>query len=388
MSRSHWITSPGRRRSPNPDSRRRGTPWLAAAAVTLALTASAALAQVKPAEQVLFFPTAAAHASARGDWQVEIRGRIYEPERNRVTVQGLDALRRLFGLDGLNETEERTFRDRARLFLNESAEGKQVLVQVGKKLVRTARAGEGGLFTGRTIAPPDAGDPPAAGMPDRWVAARAVLRDTDKRGFGGVIQLVAPEGLSIVSDIDDTIKLTNVLDRREMARNTFARPFAPVSGMADLYTAWMKATPGIAFHYVSAGPWQLYEPLEKFRQSSGFPPGSFHLRELSLRKATSFGSPEATRAHKLAEIEALVRLFPQRRFVLVGDSGEQDPEIYGEIARRYPRNVERILIRNVTSETQQSERYRRAFEGVPAGNALVFSEPASVASALPTLPIR
>lgn len=330
-----------------------------------------------------FYPTAAVQSTPRGEWQIDVRGRIYEPERNRVTVAGLDVLRHLFGLEGLTADEEKTFRERARLFLNESDEGRLIRVQIGKSLVRLDKSGEHGRLSGRFVAPPDAGDPPAAGMPPRWIAVRAVMRDTDKRSFTGVIQLVEPEGVSVVSDIDDTIKISNVIDRRELARNTFARPFVAVAGMADLYAAWAKAAPGIAFHYVSASPWQLYPPLEQFRQASGFPPGSFHLRELSLKRPNGFIAPDATRAHKFAEIEALIQRFPQRRFVLVGDSGEQDPEIYGEIARRYPKNVERILIRNVTSETQQSDRYRRAFEGVPAGGALVFNEPTSVTSALP-----
>jgi phosphatidate phosphatase APP1 len=248
-------------------------------------------------------------------------------------------------------------------------------VQAGSRLVDLTRSGDGGFVAGRIVLPDAEATRIASGLPPRWLQIRAVLRQADRRAFVGAVQLIEPSGLSVISDIDDTIKETNVLDRREMARNTFARPFRAVAEMADLYASWMReAAGGIAFHYVSAGPWQLFEPLEQFRQAGGFPPGSFHLREFSVKRSSAFASPDASRAHKLATIERLMKSYPQRRFILVGDSGEQDPEVYGEIARRFPRQIERVLIRDVTGKPTDAARFQRALAGVPAAKQAVFRD--------------
>jgi hypothetical protein len=73
----------------------------------------------------------------------------------------------------------------------------------------------------------------------------------------------------------------------------------------------------------------------------------------------------------------LLRRLPHRRFVLVGDSGQQDPEVFGELARRYPRQVRRIFIRNLM-DSVQTWRYRAAFGGVNSELWSIFSDPATL----------
>jgi phosphatidate phosphatase APP1 len=74
------------------------------------------------------------------------------------------------------------------------------------------------------------------------------------------IHCLAPRGLSVFSDIDDTIRVSHVQDRAALLRGTFLEPFRPVRGMAALYRAW--SDDGAQFHYLSATPWQLYVALE------------------------------------------------------------------------------------------------------------------------------
>src|SRR6185295_172014 len=95
----------------------------------------------------------------------------------------------------------------------------------------------------------------------------------------------------------------------------------------------------------------------------GFPPGSMHLRESTTWHTLIPGNGES-RAPKIAAIGRLMEDFPERRFLLVGDSGEKDPEIYGEVARTRPERVEGVVIRDVTAEGRDAPRYRSAFEGV------------------------
>ena len=83
-----------------------------------------------------------------------------------------------------------------------------------------------------------------------------------------------------------------------------------------------------------------------------------------------FADPQET---KPRAIEPLLRRFPQRRFVLVGDSGEKDPEAYGALARMYPEQLGRIFIREVSGKTRSDGRFREAFKDVPQDKWIVFT---------------
>jgi phosphatidate phosphatase APP1 len=153
--------------------------------------------------------------------------------------------------------------------------------------------------------------------------------------------------------------------------------------MAELYQQWARA--GAAFHYVSASPWQLYGPLADFRRQHRFPAGTFHLKTFRWKDAgllNLFASPEET---KRQAIEPLLDAFPRRRFVLVGDSGEKDPEIYGALARKYPRQVRRLFLRAVKGEDPSAERFQRAFEGLPKDTWQVFQNVEEIAALEPGL---
>jgi len=156
-----------------------------------------------------------------------------------------------------------------------------------------------------------------------------------------------------------------VRDRREMLLNTFARRFEAAPGMAAYYRTLAKA-PDTRFHYLSASPMQLYPALADFLRDADFPMGSMHLRE-STTWRTLIPGEQDSRTHKLGVIERLLADFPQRRFMLVGDSGESDPEIYGQVVRTHPGRIDSIAIRDVTGEDSRAERYAAAFEGVAPG---------------------
>jgi len=196
----------------------------------------------------------------------------------------------------------------------------------------------------------------------------------DARRFVGEVFLLENTGVSVISDIDDTIKISAVRDRRALLSNTFLRAFQPVPGMAQFYQALAASQPA-AFHYVAASPWQLYPALAAGVGSSGFPPGTFHLKAFRWKDRSFRSLFSDPAAYKLAVLEPLLRRFPNRRFVLIGDSGEGDPEIYANLARRCPAQVQRIYIRDVTHEAAVAPRYQAAFRDLPAGLWTVFREP-------------
>jgi phosphatidate phosphatase APP1 len=199
----------------------------------------------------------------------------------------------------------------------------------------------------------------------------------DGRSFRGEVHLVPSTGLSVISDIDDTIKISNVKDKKSLLRNTFLEDFKEVPGMAQIYDQW-KCNHGAKFHFVSSSPYQLYDELETFRKRAGFPAATFHLKRIRPKDykilLKLFASPLKA---KIATITSIIDRFPGRTFVLVGDSGEKDPEVYGNLARMYPKQIVQVYIRNVSSAGKEGfddDRMEAAFAGVPLDKWSLFDD--------------
>ena len=216
----------------------------------------------------------------------------------------------------------------------------------------------------------------------RLTARPSKLKAKDKRAFVGQVWLLDETSVSVISDIDDTIKITEVRDRSATLRNTFLREFQAVAGMAELYQTLARSNRA-TFHYVSASPWQLYRPLAEFVRDHGFPAGTFHLRDFRIRDGSFLAALLSPEHYKPGVIRPLLERFPQRRFVLVGDSGEKDPEIYGALARQFPDQIAGIWIRDVTGETPAAPRYQQAFTNVPPTRWRVFKEPTEITRPTP-----
>ncbi len=336
---------------------------------------------VRADEEIVFFPTFA-HLTPDGQaWVVPIHGWIFEPERDSVVRAGLlDRLRQTLGLRE-SADEGDIFHERARLFLVDNERGKDIAIEVGGKQYRLPPSEPNGHFQGEIrLSTVDA----APLVKEGWLSFEAVLPKGDPRRFRGAVRMIPQTGLSVISDIDDTIKITEVTDRSALVKNTFCRPFRAVPGMADVYRRW--AAEGVCFHYVSASPWQLYPVLSEFMASAGFPSGSFHQRFFRLKDSTALELLESPVEMKREAIGAILAAFPRRQFILVGDSGENDPEIYGTVARAHPEQVVRILIRNVTDEGPDGPRMQAAFEGVPADRWMLFREAEQIEVAATTKP--
>ena len=209
---------------------------------------------------------------------------------------------------------------------------------------------------------------------------------------GGTVAAATPRRpWVVVSDIDDTIKETGVVRDVPAPRGTDAHPknsahllgdpfrrWPAVPGMAERYAQW-RARDGAEFVYLSKSPWFYRPRLAGFLRARGFPAG-----RILLNPCFPFAGPQ----YKDTALRKIVRAQPGAAFVFVGDTGESDPEIYGRIAREFPRAVRRVFIREVT-HCDPPVRYRRAFAGVPRGR--LFVRAAQLPAALDpsaTLPAR
>ena len=343
--------------------------WIAAIAIVSSLwpVEAGQGSTIRKDEHVMFFPSFAVEDNG-ASWTARVHGWIFEPEtgddRDGLSRALGEVIARRFGLSReaiLKDSVEaaQRFERRSAPFFVDNERGKEVAVMVaGAKGIMEASE-ENGHFEGTIALPAGAG---AAG---EWVDVRAILRSGDARVFAGKVQLIPRAGITVISDIDDTIKHSDVRDKIQLGLNTFAREFRATPGTAALYRRWARGGGQVVFHYVSGSPFQLFSDLAEFVRRDGFPDGSFHLRKLRLKDssvAQFFGDPQE---FKLATIRAVIGQFKDRRFILVGDSGEQDPEVYATLAAEFS-NVDAILIRDVTSESLDSPRYTKLFASVPA----------------------
>jgi phosphatidate phosphatase APP1 len=162
--------------------------------------------------------------------------------------------------------------------------------------------------------------------------------------------------VGLISDIDDTILVSEVLHTRVLLKNSLAVPAeqrVSVSGMAALYQRMLQANPepgASAVFYVSSSPRQLTDNLRQFLKFNGFPRGVLQLKEIGSGSGDSMGEHET---YKLRRIEAILVQFPQTKFYLFGDDGERDPEIYNAILTKHPDRIAGVWIRRINPDAKR-----------------------------------
>ena len=172
-----------------------------------------------------------------------------------------------------------------------------------------------------------------------WHRVRLSLESGDGEASGRVLVPSPRARFGLISDIDDTVVFSNVGNKLKMVLAlalSNARTRKPFAGVAAFYRALHAGTNPV--FYVSKSPWNLYTPLVEYLAHQGLPSGPLFLRDFGLRMR---------RNHKTLAIEQILATYPQLPFVLVGDSGEEDPEIYSSIVHRFPQRIRAIYIRCV-----------------------------------------
>jgi phosphatidate phosphatase APP1 len=182
----------------------------------------------------------------------------------------------------------------------------------------------------------------------------------------------------VISDIDDTILQTHATSPLRMAWVTFfgnAYTRQPFDGVSQLYQAFhhQSAQAGLnPFFYVSSSPWNLYDLLEAFLQLNDFPEGPILLTDYGFDREKLLKASHAE--HKLTHIGAILKTYPQLPFVLFGDSGQQDPEIYLDAVRSHPGRIAAIYIRNIGGHQRIRAVARIAAAVRAAGSVLVLAD--------------
>ncbi len=261
------------------------------------------------------------HGSDQG---VVVRGRVLDDPSPSEAVEG----------EGVGAAVRRSVRQ----FLTDDLPGVPLRITVAGTTVETVTDGDG-YFQLRL-------EPEPGGLTAPWTSGTVELAAgyrgvTDRRATPLEVRVPSPDAaFGVISDVDDTILETGVQRVGRMILQTLtgsALTRTPFPGASELYNELAAGTNPV--FYVSSSPWNLHAFLLAFIRHRGFPVGPVLLRDL-------LGS-RAGREQKHGRLQEVLDLHPRLRFVLIGDSGERDPEIYAAVARANPGRIIAIYIREV-----------------------------------------
>ncbi|WP_197532142.1 phosphatidate phosphatase App1 family protein [Symmachiella macrocystis] len=326
-------------------------------------------------EVIVFFETAAHLDKDGATWVIPIHGVIYEP-----TVNPLRRSAMAVAIGRLADSDEDASKSLNLIrildhFLVDNERGQDISIRIGNRVVNIGKSKANGHFQDTIrLRDADIQNLLVRRGQTTFLPFEAVLQTSDRRRFVGRAYRVPQTGLSIISDIDDNIKHSEVTDAEAVLENTFLFKFQAAPGMPELYQTCARK--GITFHYVSGSPWQLYLPLLEFFDAEKLPRGSFALKHFRLKNpSTAADMLRSPQEAKLNAIEQILAAYPQRRFLLIGDSGEKDPEIYSATAQSHPEQVVGIFIRNVTNDQLSDTRFQKVTKELGKIPFRLFTDP-------------
>ncbi len=152
----------------------------------------------------------------------------------------------------------------------------------------------------------------------------------------------------VISDVDDTVMVTALPRPLLAAWNTFVldeHARRPVPGMGVLYERLLRTHPGAPIIYLSTGAWNVAPTLTRFLSRNLFPPGPLLLTDWGPTHDRWFRSGQE---HKVLSLNRLAEEFPGIRWLLIGDDGQHDEQLYDDFARKNPENVDVVAIRQLS----------------------------------------
>lgn len=281
------------------------------------------------------------------------------------------------GLADATDTDSawRNFRNTLRRFASDEIRGATVRATFGQVQHETVTDDEG--YFQFDFAP----DPPLLNDRQYWYDVTLELVDypgprrDDTRVQAPVVVPPLDAEFGVISDLDDTVIKSDVVNRLKLMRNTFlknARTRLPFEGVAAFYQALQAGTRGgyNPIYYVSSSPWNLYDLIVEFFSVRGIPPGPLFLAQLGLRR-DQFFKPDRVK-HKLDAITHLLQTHSALPFLLIGDSGELDPEIYLQAVLSHPGRIRAIYIRDVGGKSRNQRLERIARQIADAGSEMLL----------------
>ncbi|WP_169743904.1 App1 family protein [Deinococcus misasensis] len=233
----------------------------------------------------------------------------------------------------------RNFRNMWARFASDEVRGVQVSATIGTHTFEAETDPEGFYDIRATLPEP---------LPPGWQFVSLELEDgTECRGE---VLVSDNADFGIISDLDDTVLQTGATAIFKMVMMIIfsnAHTRLPFEGVSSLYQAFHTEKNPI--FYVSGSPWNIYDLLAEFMDINQIPRGPMVLKDwgaLNLKNQ---------KGHKLRFIREILNTYPNLPFLLIGDSGEKDPEIYQQIVTEFPKQIKAVYIRNVTPGPEREQ---------------------------------
>lgn len=199
-----------------------------------------------------------------------------------------------------------------------------------------------------------------------WQEVELTYANEGRQASATGLVLTPPKSaqFGVISDLDDTVIRTGVTNLLALMRNVFfnnSHTRLPFPGVAAFYNALQNGTDKKIFNpifYVSNSPWNLYDLLYEFFELRGIPLGPIYLRDIGLTPNYLIASDK----HKHQTIQRLLEFYPDLPFILIGDSGEHDADIYLDIVQSYPGRIPAVYIRDVEPQRPGTRRDRHVQE--------------------------
>ncbi|CAF1136356.1 unnamed protein product [Rotaria sp. Silwood1] len=264
--------------------------------------------------------------------------------------------------------------DRVKMFTAEGEEKKDLCINGLSRSMCTKTDNEGRLKNTFTMANHEIETLRQTGSGGGKVLFQASVRNTNIQGTGEIF-LCDDNGITFISDIDDTIKITEVTSSTQTLINTFSGDFKAVEGMSEIYRHWEKEY-NATFAYLTASPDQLYPFLREFFDREGFPAGSAHMRHFTWldKNFITFFMSSSYMTKKTETLQMFLQNTRNRRFVLLGDVFQKDPDIYAGAYAQYPDRIEKIFIRKYDNDVVGQERLETVFKDIPRHKWATFEK--------------
>jgi len=155
----------------------------------------------------------------------------------------------------------------------------------------------------------------------------------------------------IVSDFDDTYKITNTTSKGGMVKNVLFSDDV-FEGMSSLYKKMNSDCK--AFYFLSSSPRALQKKITNLLTENGLGNANLVLAELG----------EDRQEYKYNNIIEVIKFYPQSKVILIGDDSQHDPEVYMKVAKDYPDVVLDVYIRPVRGRvlTPECKVYYSAYD--------------------------
>ena len=334
---------------------------------------------IEKGEELFYFPSYISYNAKDDLFHIKVHAWVYEPEFESAKRQIITAaVKKHLNLSD-DDIENRTFNERFRLFMIDQESRKSISALIGTSYYNIGVTDSNGHTEREIVLPSNIFYSiikfSGKNIPEKAEVSFLSATKSDGRIIEGRAKLIKPEGIMVIADIDDTLKISEVYDKNKLLRNVFVNEYKAVPKMQKLFSE--LSDKGADFTYLTASPWQLFPAIQSFLSKEKFPDGLIQMKSFGLKDGylSIFESPEK---FKTPIITRIMKDFPGKKFVLIGDSFEKDPEIYAEIARKNPGKVAHIFIRNTSSESGDSERMNKAFLKVDQALWTLFSDPSEI----------